>query len=149
MTARRSRAIIKPSLIAFLLAALLPLVAAGCGGPRLYPVAGKIIFADGEAVKDLAGGVALFDPIDGKAGAQGEIQPDGSFHLTTLQPGDGAFPGSYRVCIAPPLPDLDKRGKRVVVSKLYEDFKTSPLRVQIKAEANQVTLTVERAGAKR
>jgi hypothetical protein len=115
----------------------------GCDGSKLYPVEGTIVYPDGEAVTGLAGASVEFDPIAGKEGARGEVQPDGTFRLGTHKPGDGAAPGEYRVSIQPPLPALDRRAPRVLDHR-YESFTASGLRVTIKAEANYIRLQVNR-----
>lgn len=83
---------------------------AGCGQkfnttppPKRYPVKGKVLFASGTP---LSGGLIRFHPKT-KLGAQalGEIGADGSFQLTTLEPNDGAVPGSYTVSINPHVKD--------------------------------------------
>jgi hypothetical protein len=117
--------------------------APGCDGSKLYPVEGTIVYPDGEAVTGLAGGSVEFDPIAGKEGARGEVQPDGTFRLGTHKPGDGAAPGEYRVSIQPPLPALDRPAPRVL-DRRYESVATSGLRVTIKPETNRVRLEVER-----
>jgi hypothetical protein len=117
--------------------------AAGCDGSRLYPVEGTIVFPDGEAVTGLAGANVEFDPVGGKEGARGEVQPDGSFRLGTHQPGDGAAPGEYRVSIQPPLPALDRPIPRVL-DRRYENITMSDLRVTLKPETNRVRLQVDR-----
>jgi hypothetical protein len=127
---------------------LLLLALAGCGGPRLYPVEGTIQFTDGQVARELAGASVEFDPLEGKAGARGTVGPDGRFRLGTDQPGDGAVPGTYRVCIQPPLPDLDRPAARVL-DRRYQSLATTDLKVTVKAEPNHLVLTVERAPAKR
>jgi hypothetical protein len=122
---------------------LLLISAPGCDGAKLYPVEGAIVYPDGEAVTGLAGASVEFDPIAGKEGARGEVQPDGTFRLGTHKPGDGAAPGEYRVCIQPPLPALDRPAPRVL-DRRYENVATSGLRVTIKAETNHVRLEVEK-----
>jgi hypothetical protein len=122
--------------------------APGCDGSRLYPVEGTVVFPDGEAVTGLAGANVEFDPVGGKEGARGEVQPDGSFRLGTNKPGDGAAPGEYRVSIQPPLPALDRPAPRVL-DRRYENVTTSDLRVTIKAETNRIRLQLERPKAGR
>jgi hypothetical protein len=116
---------------------------AGCDSARLYPVQGTIVFPDGQAATGLAGANVEFDPVEGKEGARGDVQSDGTFRLGTHKPGDGVVPGEYRVCIQPPLPELDRPATRVL-DRRYENLNTSELRVTVKAEKNQVTLKVER-----
>src|SRR5262245_9136078 len=71
-------------------------ILAGCGGPRFHPVRGIVVFPDG---KPLSGGWVTFEPLDSgvKTSAVGDIQPDGTFQLTTARNGDGAMAGRYRV----------------------------------------------------
>jgi hypothetical protein len=123
------------------------LVITGCGGPRLYPVEGTIEFPDHQAARELAGGSVEFDPVDGKASARGIIEADGRFRMSTYQPGDGVLPGTYRVCIQPPLPALDRPARRVI-GRRYEDPLSSGLTVTVKAENNQIVLPVERVKPK-
>lgn len=118
---------------------------AGCGGSNIYPVEGKIAYPDGKPAVELAGGSVEFDPVEGKEGARGQVNADGSFRLGTFNPEDGVVPGRYRVCIQPPLPELD-RPARQVLPRRYEDFQTSGLQVTIKPERNSITLTVDRGG---
>ena len=77
-----------------LMGGLLCAVAAGCGGPRLGKVAGKVTVGG----KPVTTGTIMFTPDEGPS-AVGAIQPDGSYTLTTLKPGDGAVVGTHRVTI--------------------------------------------------
>src|SRR4051795_1119568 len=84
-----------------MLIGLVPIVAIGCGeddgiGQR-YPVSGKVTYK-GEPV---AKGTVGFVPMDsGGRVANGDLQPDGSYTLTTHTPRDGALPGKYRVSVS-------------------------------------------------
>ena len=73
---------------------VLLLLLAGCGGPRLGKVSGRVTVG-GQLVTE---GVILFHPESGPA-AVGAIRPDGTYELTTLKPGDGAVVGTHRVAI--------------------------------------------------
>ena len=76
----------------------------GCGGPPgMEKASGKVTFADGPMPQgEIA--VVRFEPVPGtqaegqSKGASGDIQPDGTFVLTTMDKGDGAFVGEYKVC---------------------------------------------------
>src|SRR6478672_4426663 len=91
------------------------LALAGCGrGPRLYPVHGKVTWENGNEARELAGGLVICESVDGKVGARGDIEKDGSFHLSTYKPGDGVLPGKHRVAVVeyspkepPPPPTID------------------------------------------
>jgi hypothetical protein len=74
---------------------------AGCGGDdlgRRYPVSGRVIRLGQPVTK----GTVNFPPAEAAKGraATGAIQPDGSYTLTTQDPGDGALAGDYRVVIS-------------------------------------------------
>lgn len=73
---------------------------AGCGDDdlgRRYPVSGHVT-RKGQPVDK---GTVNFMPVDlaTSRAASGEIQSDGSYTLTTQDPGDGALAGDYRVVI--------------------------------------------------
>jgi len=74
------------------------LLALGCGDDglgRRYPVRGRVTYRD----LPVPAGTISFRPTDpGGRVAAGTIV-DGSYSLTTLSPGDGAFPGEYRVTV--------------------------------------------------
>src|SRR5262245_46771168 len=83
-----------------ILAALAFLPGPGCGSGAgaqaapTVPVKGKVTFK-GQPVTQ---GTVVFEP-DGGREAHGEIQPDGSFMLTTFNKDDGAVPGTHRVAV--------------------------------------------------
>lgn len=73
----------------------LALLVTGCGKDRPVPVSG-IVRLDGKAVP---GAVVTFHPEVAGRMATGTCNDAGRFELTTLQSGDGAFPGDYRVTV--------------------------------------------------
>ncbi len=84
---------------------------AGCGGGGLegtVPIRGKVIYQG----KPLAEGTVLYAPVDvnGRQ-ARAELQPDGSFTLTTLVANDGALPGEYRVVVLAYAPHPGEPGR--------------------------------------
>lgn len=125
---------------------------AGCGGGT-YPVAGKVVFEDGKDAVELAGGTVHFESVDRQpaVSAHGVIQPDGTFHLETQRPGDGAYPGRYRVLVSPPARD-DRDGARPlppVLDSRYEKYETSGLEFSVDRRANQLTVPVRKPGSGR
>jgi hypothetical protein len=78
----------------FLVGTVLGLALAGCGGPRLGKVSGRVTFNG----KPVPTGTIMFHPDAGPA-AVGAIGPDGTYTLTTIKSGDGAVVGSHRVTI--------------------------------------------------
>lgn len=82
-------------LAAGLLLGVVAAAMAGCNQtPAVVPVSGKVLY-NGEP---LPCGFVMFQPEQGQA-AQGEIQPDGSFQLSTYGPNDGAVPGHHKVSV--------------------------------------------------
>jgi hypothetical protein len=124
---------------------LIMLGASGCGGPKLYPVKGRVMFPDG---KPLTGGRVSFELMESEtnvsAGAQ--IQSDGTFRLGTFRTADGAIAGRYRALVTPPLPvPLDeRRPPKPLIDKRFESYDTLGLVFVVKSEPNEFTITVER-----
>jgi hypothetical protein len=136
---------------------LLVLVTAGCGSkyPPTAPVKGKITLNG----KPVTTGRISFHPTTGERPALANIQPDGSYSLTTFERGDGALLGRHKVSIkstrienAPPTPkDLKEEAEfnakglfsgkpRLVflVDKKYYDDRTTDLEAEVKREGNQI-----------
>jgi hypothetical protein len=68
----------------------------GCGGDAPIPVAGKVT-VNGVPVGHAG---VTFHPQDGKGRpASAETADDGTYKLTTVNPGDGAMKGEYRVTL--------------------------------------------------
>ena len=119
------------------------LALAGCGGPRLHPVHGKVTWDDGTEARELAGGLVICESADGHVGARGDIEQDGSFQLTTYKPGDGLLPGKHRVAVVeysprepPPPPKIDRT---------FSSVEASGLEINVDRPTKDVTLKVRRA----
>jgi hypothetical protein len=74
-------------------------VTAGCGKSKMSAVSGAVTL-DG---KPLAGASVHFVPEGSGKDATAETDKDGQFTMSTLQPGDGVLPGTYKVVISMPL----------------------------------------------
>ena len=71
---------------------------AGCGNRGTVPLHGAVKL-DG---RPLAGATVYFIAQDpGGRDALGSTDANGEFRLSTFEPGDGAFPGSYKVIVRP------------------------------------------------
>jgi hypothetical protein len=126
------------------------LLPAGCGGdqPRVYQAGGKVTLPDGTP---LAGARVEFQPTDNLhlISASGEVQPDGTFELTTFSAGDGAVAGEYRVAVMPPRPagDPDEWVGRPPspIDRRYSSFENSGLRFEVStlAAENQFQIVVQ------
>jgi hypothetical protein len=121
------------------------LVVIGCGGKKLYPVEGKVVFPDGTP---LTGGWVEFEPVEGKANvsAKGQIQKDGTYRLGTNQEGDGAIEGRHRILIVPPLPPrLEERGaSKPLIAQRFQSFETSGLEFTVTRGKNLCPIKVEK-----
>jgi hypothetical protein len=113
-------------------------VFAGCHGSSsvsTYEVSGKVLLATG---KVLNAGRVTFVAEDGLGPpASGEITTDGSFVLSTRDPGDGAAAGRYKVRIEP----QGRRNPRKVRPPFpvkYVDEDSSGLVVTVRAESNKL-----------
>jgi len=79
-----------------LLACSLAVAVAGCG-TSMYPVKGRVHFADGTP---LTQGRVIVESEDGKTGSWGIIHEDGTFEMGTLTSNDGVPAGTYRVLLS-------------------------------------------------
>jgi hypothetical protein len=124
---------------------LLAVFLAGCGGNGPYPVSGRVEFDDGQPATDMAGCTLTFTSAQLGKSAVGDVLPDGTFRLTTLKPGDGAFPGKYKVTVQQPHPNPERRQyAKPVVDLIYEDEATTPLEATVEAKENSFTFKLKR-----
>ena len=112
-------------------------VLAGCGGGGFVPAGGKITFDDGSPVT--MGGIVF---ATGTFMAEGQIQPDGRYTLSSLKPGDGLPPGTYTVTISSEGRDANEQPIYYVDPK-FANPATSQLSVEVvKGGKNQFDFTV-------
>jgi hypothetical protein len=97
----------------------------GCSGNGFIPAGGKVTFEDGSPVTQ--GGVTFSTST---FMADGKIQPDGTFTLTSLKPGDGLPPGSYKVTVSSSETDAKER-TIYFVDKIFSDITTTPLTAEV------------------
>lgn len=121
--------------------------ATGCGGKRLYPVEGVVVFDDGSPDPKLAGGTVSLESVADRSNASGRVERDGTFRVRGPLGEDGVPAGAYRVLVLPPEgadrqhPPLDPRFAR---------YETSGVEVAVTEGPNKVTVTVARPkGAKK
>ena len=117
----------------------------GCSsnGPKLYPVKGKVTFADGRPVQ---GGTIEFTSTAERSSSIGQIQQDGTFRLTTSEEGDGALAGRHKVIITQGFVPLNStpahfHGPRVPAK--YFSYETSPLMVEVQPAANDLGIVID------
>ncbi len=118
---------------------------AGCGGPTTYPVKGRVQLTGGGDVSALAGHVVTFESVDSGINGTGEIQPDGTFTLTTYKENDGAAPGQHRVALTPPPPPIDAPIPPRRIADKYLSLQTSDLVVEVVKGKPEITLEIQPA----
>jgi hypothetical protein len=122
--------------------ALLLLGTAGCGA-RLHPVRGKVTYPDG---KPLTEGTVVFESKDAvrPITARGTVQPDGSYELSTSQPGDGVPAGKYLVLVAPKFDPngVDGPRKPPPFDPRFAAFQTSGLEFEVQPGVNDYPIQV-------
>jgi hypothetical protein len=127
----------------------------GCGDAEgRLQVTGSVKHPDGTVPKGPASGYVYFnlepDPATPQArSATGVIDKEtGEFELYTEKPGDGAFPGKYKVTLRinsvyPPRQD----GSSSVVPLEYTQVETTPLSAEIDAGHRRFDFTVPKRGS--
>jgi hypothetical protein len=123
----------------------------------VYPTKGKVLYKG----SPLPGALVILEPVEATAGgtgsariagqlrATGRTGPDGSFQLRTYQGNDGAPAGTYLVGVSsvPQKSDgslfssdpvVKSKSNPDVLRGRYADPKTSGLKVEIKAQDNEL-----------
>jgi len=114
--------------------------AASCGNQTYFPVSGKITHKDGTPV---TAGLVIFEPVNQKSGARGEIHTDGTFQLGTNNTRDGAMEGEYKVLVAPPpLPEEGKRLRSPIHPK-YQSLESTPLKFTVTRDRSKNRFNIE------
>ena len=127
----------------FLLLAIACWLPTGCspGYPEASPVVGRVTVNG----NPLSSGEVQFLSSDGLV-ATGRIDPDGTYRLTTLQPDDGAMPGSHRVSIkSQQSSGLGIDSLLEPVPSRYADPKTSGLTARVTDGMNRINLELTTA----
>ena len=119
---------------------------AGCGGSRTYPVAGQLVWSDGQPAKELVGYTVTFESVESQVGSDGVVRDDGTFTVSTYEPDDGAVPGQHRVAITAPdfFHDIDKPRPKSLLPPRYQTLTGSGLEVSIKRTTEPIVLQLER-----
>jgi hypothetical protein len=140
------------SYASFLMGCFLLILAAGCGGTKLFPVKGQVVYKGGADASALAKGMVIFQPAEEdmpNIRAEGYIGEDGSFAMTTPLEGTGVRPGKYKVIVNPP-PLFPKSREEMLnpplppIDDSFRDFKTSGLEINVSAPINDYTITVHK-----
>jgi hypothetical protein len=128
-----------------LLLATLIVTTCGCnsGQKPTYPTKGKFVWEDGSNVKELSGGMVVFQCDSEEIVARAPIDQDGAFTIGTYTMDDGAVAGKHKVSVVQPADETagDARALQVVDPK-YESTATTDLEVTIEPKSNEIVLKV-------
>jgi hypothetical protein len=117
----------------------------GCSESNLQPLAGKIKYVGDSGFAFSGDVVELRSQSDPTSNAYGEIQPDGSFEVDSLEKGKivkGAKPGKYAVRLVIADDDYDhKKLASKAINKKYFSFDTSGLEVDVPATNVNFSIT--------
>lgn len=128
---------------------MLLIALAGCGHTSrpTYRTGGKVVFPDG---KPLVGGMVEFRSAGAEhtVVARGQVQPDGSFQLSTYRPNDGAVEGEHSALVAPfaPMGHMEEmKGAPMVIDSRFTQFDTSGWKFTVVSDTtkNRFVLQVE------
>jgi hypothetical protein len=113
-------------------AGFLLLTLVGCGsstptGARTSPVQGKVTYKG----QPLTKGTVTFEPDGAGKEGSGEIQPDGTFVLTTYKKDDGAVIGTHRVMVT--------RTVKTVPAK-YSSLNTSKVEIEVSQDKTDYSI---------
>jgi hypothetical protein len=123
--------------------ACIAFLTAGCGGREIYPVRGQLVDPDGQPITGMEGAAVEFECVDAGSSANGTVNNDGTFTLTTEKAGDGAHLGKHRISIQRKYLGPEQQAPHVIDPK-YENIDTSGLEYVVEAKNNDVKLTVQR-----
>jgi hypothetical protein len=132
--------------VACLAVMLLPIAGCGNQGPSMGTVTGKISYTDGS---NPTGGIAVIrfevasdSSTELRKAASADIEPDGSYELMTIRPGDGAFYGDYDVVFT--IQQSYRNAKQLVAEK-YTLAGSSPFQRTIDSPSNVFDFEIEKA----
>ena len=114
----------------------------GCGGDEsgLIPVTGTVKYADGSNIA-FENGTVIFTPTAAGKPANGAVDKDGSFAMTTTNPGDGVQAGQYKVVL-----QLWKsyRDQSLAIPAKYGEPATTPLEATVDDDHTHFEFVVEK-----
>jgi hypothetical protein len=111
------------------------------------PVQGKVFFEGTPAPGAMVVFHLITDPAKKPAHtADGIVEPDGAFTLSTYTAGDGAPAGEYVVTVALPKPRFDEQGKPGPnqLPGAFAKTDTTPLKATVKSGTNDFTFELKR-----
>ncbi len=134
-----------PKLVLTTCVASVALLLSGCSSQLpTYEVIGKVEFENGRPV---VVGIVECLSVEHNINARGNIQPDGTFSLTTFQSGDGAVAGEHKCVVIQMVIGENISGHRPsavgVIDPKYASYQTSGLSIIVSPDgSNDVVLQV-------
>ena len=129
----------KNSILFVLSFALLMLI--GCGNSNVG-LSGKVVFSDDGSPVPVGRVVFVTNSFQ----AYGDLQPDGTFVISSIKENDGLPSGKYRVCIAGAqrLVDEAKELYEPLVAEKFTNDNTSGIEVEVTASTKTIEIKVDR-----
>jgi hypothetical protein len=127
---------------AWLLVLAVAMLGCGGGGPAKAPVKGKVV-AGGQPV---AGGKLTFAPggdVQGAVPIVGQVQPDGTFVMSTDREGDGVAIGTHQVSYSAPDAEVTETtdgSDPIVKLSPYANMVVQQREFEVKAGQNELTI---------
>jgi hypothetical protein len=118
---------------------------AGCSSNQkpVYPTKGRVVWEDGSSVKELSGGMVIFQSDAEEISAKAGIDEEGRFVLGTYTLDDGAVAGQHKVAIVQPSADESGDYKPAhIIDPKYESMETTDLAATIEPKSNEIVLKV-------
>ena len=113
-----------------------------------YAARGTVTYPDGSPVT--TGGIVEFRLITDEfrpTSARGNIEKDGTFELSTYEPGDGAFEGTHQVLVVPLPPSGPAEAYRPQpIDRKYGKFKTSGLEFTVEQDTSKNNFDIQVEG---
>ncbi len=129
------------SLLGLMSAAVFTLSMAGCGGSVGPAVKGTVTYADGTPVT-----VGEVQFVGERFSAVGPINPDGTYTMGSMRPGDGVPAGTYKVSLGGELQGSTYENKPPLIDSKYFNASTSGLVCEVEeGKAKEFPITVEKA----
>ena len=122
--------------------ALFCLAVCGCQkSSTTVPVKGQVLLADGSPAQ---GGTVEFRTTDEEGNtvnASGQIEPDGSFQLSTFAPHDGVLPGKHQaILLNPSAGEGESPAAVAIFPRKYESYDTSGLEFAVDPGSSEVVI---------
>lgn len=114
----------------------------GCGGKYdLHPATGRVLLKDGTPLNGMR---IVFENQQTHIGSVAISDDEGRFELGTVQSGDGAILGAYRVAVVDTIAHQKMDRSALRIHPKYENLKTSDLKFEITEDNHELEMILDR-----